>query len=477
MNLEFLPAIILILNSIFAVTVVFFERRNPTAALAWLVVLFSLPSVGFVLYLLFGQNYTRQRMFVIKEKEDQRFLREAFEEQHREFTGHRYRFTTPEAAEFRDTIVLLLQNNRAFLTEKNRVDISTRGDEKFDALFAAIRGARDHVHLEYFILNNDELGRAVIHALTEKAREGVRVRLLFDAMGTRAGGGSRKAFSELTDAGGKIGVFFPSVYRVNYRNHRKIAVVDGVTGFIGGFNIGDDYLGKGPLGPWRDTAFQVTGKAVQLLQLRFFLDWHYVTDEYPGLAPRYFPDPGAPGTTPIQIVSGGPDTRWNAIKEGYIKLINSARESVSIQTPYFIPDESVTDALRLAALSGVDVRIMIPCKPDHPFVYWATLSFIGDLLDAGVRAYTYDAGFLHAKTIVVDGKAGSVGSANWDVRSFRLNFEANAFFYDAAVGAELARRFEEDLDVCTEITPERYRARSRWIRVKESISRLFSPLG
>jgi cardiolipin synthase len=476
-NLEFLPAIILILNSIFAVTVVFFERRNPTAALAWLVVLFSLPSVGFVLYLLFGQNYTRQRMFVIKEKEDRRFLREAFEEQHREFTGRRYRFTTSEAAEFRDTIVLLLRNNRAFLTEENRVDIYTRGDEKFDALFAAIRGARDHIHLEYFILNNDELGRAVIHALAEKAREGVEVRLLFDAMGTRAGGGSRKAFSELTDAGGKIGVFFPSVYRVNYRNHRKIAVIDGVTGFIGGFNIGDDYLGKGPLGPWRDTAFQVTGKAVQLLQLRFFLDWHYVTDEYPGLAPRYFPDPGTPGTTPIQIVSGGPDTRWNAIKEGYIKLINSARESVSIQTPYFIPDESVTDALRLAALSGVDVRIMIPCKPDHPFVYWATLSFVGDLLDAGVRAYTYDAGFLHAKTIVVDGKAGSVGSANWDVRSFRLNFEANAFFYDAAVGADLARRFEEDLDVCTEITPERYRARSRWIRVKESISRLFSPLG
>ena len=477
MNLEFLPAIILILNSIFAVTVVFFERRNPTAALAWLVVLFSLPSVGFVLYLLFGQNYTRQRMFVIKEKEDRRFLREAFEEQHREFTGRRYRFTTSEAAEFRDTIVLLLRNNRAFLTEENRVDIYTRGDEKFDALFAAIRGARDHIHLEYFILNNDELGRAVIHALAEKAREGVEVRLLFDAMGTRAGGGSRKAFSELTDAGGKIGVFFPSVYRVNYRNHRKIAVIDGVTGFIGGFNIGDDYLGKGPLGPWRDTAFQVTGKAVQLLQLRFFLDWHYVTDEYPGLAPRYFPDPGTPGTTPIQIVSGGPDTRWNAIKEGYIKLINSARESVSIQTPYFIPDESVTDALRLAALSGVDVRIMIPCKPDHPFVYWATLSFVGDLPDAGVRAYTYDAGFLHAKTIVVDGKAGSVGSANWDVRSFRLNFEANAFFYDAAVGADLARRFEEDLDVCTEITPERYRARSRWIRVKESISRLFSPLG
>ncbi|MCK8518583.1 cardiolipin synthase [Methanoculleus sp. 7T] len=477
MELEFLLAIILILNIVFAVTIVFFERRNPTAALAWLVVLFSLPTVGFVLYLLFGQNYTRQRMFVVKEQEDRRFLQEVFLEQLREFVDRRYRFATHEAEEFRETIVLLLQNNRAFLTEKNRIDLYTRGEDKFDALFAAIRGARHHIHLEYFIVNNDDLGRAVVRALAEKAREGVEVRLLFDAMGTRAGGGSRKAFSELTDAGGKIGVFFPSVYRVNYRNHRKIAVIDGTVGFIGGFNIGDDYLGKGPLGPWRDTAFRIAGQAVKLLQLRFFLDWHYVTGEYPGPRPLYFPDPGDPGTTPVQIVSGGPDTRWNPIKEGYIKLINSARESVYIQTPYFVPDESVTDALRLAALSGVDVRVMIPCKPDHPFVYWATLSFVGDLLDAGVRAYTYDAGFLHAKTIVVDGKAGSVGSANWDVRSFRLNFEANAFFYDAAVGAELARAFEEDLAVSTEITPERYRARSRWVRAKESVSRLFSPLG
>ncbi len=477
MELEISIAVILILNVIFAVTIVFFERRNPTAAMAWLMVLFLLPPVGFFLYLLFGQNYTRQRMFVVKEREDRRFLREVFEEQHREFADPRYRFTTPEATAFRETIVLLLRNNRAFLTEKNRVDVYTRGEDKFGALFAAIREARHHIHMEYFVVNNDELGRAVVHALAEKARAGVEVRLLFDAMGTRAGGGSRKAFSELTDAGGKIGVFFPSFYRVNYRNHRKIAVIDGVMGFIGGFNIGDTYLGKGPLGRWRDTAIRISGSGAQMLQFRFFLDWNYTTGENLVLDGRYFPDPGAPGTTPVQIVSGGPDTRWNPIKEGYIKLINSARESVYIQTPYFIPDGSVTDALRLAALSGVDVRIMIPCKPDHPFVYWATLSFIGDLLDAGVRAYTYDDGFLHAKTIVVDGKAGSVGSANWDIRSFRLNFEANAFFYDAAVGAELVRVFEEDLAVSTEITPERYRARSRLVRMKESVSRLFSPLG
>jgi cardiolipin synthase len=158
-------------------------------------------------------------------------------------------------------------------------------------------------------------------------------------------------------------------------------------------------------------------------------------------------------------------------------LINSARDSVYIQTPYFIPDDSVSDALRLASLSGVDVRVMVPCKPDHPFVYWATLSFAADLLESGVRVYTYDNGFIHAKTIVVDGKAGSVGSANWDVRSFRLNFEANAFFYDGVVGAELKKRFLQDLAVSTEMTAERYAQRSRWIRIKESISRLFSPLG
>jgi cardiolipin synthase len=475
-DLSLVVWVILPLNVIFAIIIVFFERKDPTEAIAWLVLLFLLPPVGFVLYLLLGQNYTRQKMFVVKEHDDRSFLREIFAEQQRRLTDRNHRFATREAERFQKTISLLLQNNQAYLTEGNRVEIFTQGEDKFEALFRAIREARHHIHLEYFVINNDGLGRSVIHALAERARQGVEVRLLIDTMGSLRGGGLRVAFRELTDAGGKIGAFFPSIYRVNYRNHRKIAIIDGVAGFIGGFNIGDDYLGKGPLGYWRDTALQVVGPAAWALQLRFFLDWNYTTGEGLRLNSHYFPDTGTPGTTPIQIVSSGPDTRWSPIKDGYINLINSARESVYIQTPYFIPDDSVTDALRIAALSGVDVRIMIPCKPDHIFVYWATLSFIGDLLEAGVRAYTYDAGFLHAKTIVVDREAGSVGSANWDVRSFRLNFEANAFFYDAAVGAELAGAFEEDLSVCTEITLENYRARPIEIRLKESISRLFSPL-
>ncbi|RXE56754.1 phospholipase [Methanoculleus taiwanensis] len=476
MNWSFILGIILLFDIFFAIVVVFVERKNPTSALAWLMVLFFLPAIGFVLYLLFGQNYTRRKMFTVKEAGDRR-LKEIFEEQHRDLVDSHFRFANPDAEPYRDTIFALLQNNRAFLTENNRVEVYTDGKEKFDALFEAIRDARHHIHLEYFIVNNDELGRAVVHALAEKAREGVEVRLLFDAMGTRAGKGSKKAFHELTDAGGQIGVFFPSIYRLNYRNHRKIAVIDGAVGFIGGFNIGDEYLGKGPMGYWRDTAVKITGQAASLLQLRFFLDWQFTTKESMEVVEQYFPGVEGSGTTPVQIVSGGPDTRWNPVKEGYIKLINSARESCYVQTPYFIPDESISDALRLAALSGVDVRLMIPCKPDHPFVYWASLSFAADLLDAGVQVYTYDNGFIHAKTVVVDGKAGSVGSANWDVRSFRLNFEANAFFYDSAVGSEMKRRFIEDLAVCTELTPERYAERPTLIKIKESISRLFSPLG
>ena len=258
---------------IFAIVVIFFERRNPTATLGWLMVLFFLPLIGFVLYLFLGQNYTRQRLFTLKEKDDAT-LKSIFEEQHRRLLEGQYRLPNPEAEQYRDVILALLQNNHAFLTGDNRVEVYTDGKEKFDALFAAIQNARHHIHLEYFIVNNDELGREVVHALAAKAKEGLRVRLLFDALGTRAGKGSREAFHELTDAGGQIGVFFPSIYRVNYRNHRKIAVIDGKVGFIGGFNIGDEYLGRGPLGYWRDTA-------VKMLQLRFFLDWNFTTSQLP----------------------------------------------------------------------------------------------------------------------------------------------------------------------------------------------------
>jgi cardiolipin synthase len=229
---------------------------------------------------------------------------------------------------------------------------------------------------------------------------------------------------------------------------------------------------------------RIAGSAVLLCQLRFFFDWNYAVKEqhlegrHLDYEHRYFPDINTPAGASVQIVSGGPDTYWNPIKESYLKMINSATDTIYLQTPYFVPDDSIRDALRIAALSGVDVRIMIPNRPDHPFVYWAGLSFAGQLLDSGIRAYTYDNdnGFLHAKTIVVDEVAASVGSANWDLRSFGLNFETNAVIYDTSVARWLKEAFVKDMGVSTELTPERYANRSVIIKLKESIARLFSGL-
>jgi cardiolipin synthase len=465
--------IFLVIDIVLVLVIVFDQRRNPTATVGWILVLILLPGIGFFFYLFFGQDWTKRRLFFLKE-EDDRHIAETVVSQREELEGIGRRSPGEVYERYMSVARMLLEANQAIITTDNELEIFTDGTAKFASLFDAIRGARHHVHLEYYIIRNDPLSRELIELLTKKAREGVEVRLLADSMGMKV---KKEGLFEFTQAGGKYAAFFPRIFTLNYRNHRKIAVIDGTTGFIGGYNIGEEYLGRGPLGYWRDAAIGVRGIGVFGLQLRFFMDWNYASGEHIEFDLVYFPMTPGKGHCPLQMVWSGPDVRFSPIKEGYVKLILTARESVYIQTPYFIPDESITDALRIAALSGVDVRVMIPCKPDHPFVYWASLSFVGDLLDAGVKAYTYDAGFIHAKTIVVDGIAASVGSANFDVRSFRLNFEANAFFYDPQYAGQLKQAFLDDLQKCTAITPDSYRSRSRWIKAKESVSRLFSPLG
>jgi cardiolipin synthase len=262
----------------------------------------------------------------------------------------------------------------------------------------------------------------------------------------------------------------------NFRNHRKIVVIDGKVGFLGGYNVGDEYLGKDEkLGHWRDTHLEIDGRAVLGLQLRFILDWNYASREDLEITPDYFPAYlSPPKGASVQIVSGGPDSVWDKVQQSYFKMVTIAQKSIYIQTPYFIPDESIRDALRVAALSGTDVKIMVPKKPDHPFVHWANLSYLGELLDSGVKAYEYKYGFLHAKTIVIDGAVTSIGSANWDIRSFELNFETNAIIYDRDVAVVQQGSFENDLKYCDELTKEEYDRRSWWVKVKEAISRMFS---
>ncbi|MFU0824353.1 MAG: Cardiolipin synthase [Clostridium sp.] len=348
------------------------------------------------------------------------------------------------------------------------------------ALLNSIEKAQHHIHIIYYVIKNDKIGNKVINALAKKASEGVEVRLLYDAMGCRSL--PRHFFNKLKNSGGKVACFFPSLLpliniRVNYRNHRKIVVVDGREAFVGGFNIGDEYLGKNKrFGYWRDTHIKIIGSAVGSLQQRFLLDWRYASQEKITFDKDYFPQVNSDGKIGIQIVSSGPDSEWEQIKNGYLKMIQSAKKNIYIQTPYFIPDESILEALKIASLSGVDVRIMVPSKPDHPFVYWASLSYIGELLKTGVRSYTYDKGFIHSKVMTVDGNVSSVGTANMDVRSFKLNFEVNAFIYDNNVSKSLEDIFEEDIHDCTEITKNLYAKRSLYIKFKESISRLLSPV-
>ncbi len=479
LSFDVIFALILIYNIVAVIVIVFYEKRKPTTALAWLMVLFFLPVLGFLLYLFVGRHIFREKIFKEKTINDA-LIRTIIEGQINEITGlTQYPPGFEKLQRFHKIIIMLLNEDHAHVSIHNEIEVYTNGNEKFKSFLAAIESAERYIHIEYYIIRNDELGRKVIDALTRKAKEGLEVRLLADAVGVNSL--PKNFFNELKKAGGYVEIFFPLWVpfinlRLNHRNHRKFLIIDGKIGFIGGFNIGDEYLGKGPLGYWRDTHFKITGIAVHSLQLRFIMDWNYASKNKLDLNDFYFQDIEKKGNVALQIVSSGPDAPQMSIRDLYLCLIHEARESVYIETPYFVPDEPISEALRTAAQSGIDVRIIIPCKPDHPFVYWSSYSYLGELLPFGVKGYTYEKGFIHSKTIVVDGLVGSVGTANWDIRSFKLNFETNASFGDENLGAKMKNIFLLDLKECKELTLERYEGRNFIIKVKEGIARLLSNL-
>lgn len=475
-----LLGLIIFLNIIFAFVVIFQERRDVGSTWAWLLVLLLIPIAGFVLYLFFAQNFRRKRLFYwddIKKKGLDRGLK--FQESL--FRSEQFHFKNYISGQNKDLITMNLLHNQAVLSEDNQVEIFTDGKAKFAALFRDIEEATDFIHVQYYIIQKDNLGKHLLDLLTKKAKEGVKVRVLYDELGSRRI--NQKFLQELREAGGQAEAFFPSKYRLinlrlNYRNHRKLVIIDGKIGYVGGFNVGDEYLGLNPkFGYWRDTHLRIEGTAVYSIQTRFILDWNQASADHDIVYfPSLFPHLPSKGNVGIQIVTSGPDSEYEHIKNGYLKMITSARKSIYIQTPYFIPDSSVLDALRVASLSGVEVNVMIPNKPDHMFVYWATLSYIGEMLRAGAKVYQYSNGFVHAKTLVVDEEIASVGTANIDFRSFKLNFEVNAFIYDEAIAQRLSQDFREDMLVSELLTMEKYLERSKWVRIKESISRLLSPI-
>ncbi|MDN4606351.1 cardiolipin synthase [Sporosarcina highlanderae] len=468
------------LNIFLAIALIFLERRDPTATWAWLLVLFFVPFFGFFIYLLFGRKLGKKHLFRWEGK-NRIGIETLIDYQIEAIEKGTFDFRLDDTAHYQDMIYLHLRNNHAVLTQDNDVQVFNDGVAKFDALLHDLENAKDHIHFQYYILRLDALGNRILDVLIKKAKQGVKVRVLFDDIGSR--GLRIRHLKELIDSGGEVAAFFPAILplinpRLNYRNHRKIVIIDGRIGYVGGFNVGDEYLGHDKrFGYWRDTHLRIEGSALHPLQTRFLLDWNQASDRDDIIyAERYFPAIPRKGSVGLQIVSSGPDAEWEQIKDGYLKMIFLAKEYIYIQTPYFIPDISFLDALRIACLSGVDVRIMIPNKPDHMFVYWATYSNVGKLLKAGAKVYIYENGFIHSKQIVVDDELSTVGTANIDVRSFKLNFEINAFIYDREKSHELAELFEQDMQLSTELTYEMYLNRTRWIKIKESVSRLLSPI-
>lgn len=477
---QFLIRNLVFLNIVFAVIIVFFQRREPKSVWTWLLLLYFIPILGFVFYLLIGTDMHKRKMFKTKGIEDR--LNDAIRQQEHQIRNQELEKQVPEIMGYADLVMYNLDTMGTVLSDDNDLEIFTDGNDKFEALLEDIRNAREFIHFQYYIIKNDVVFSRILEALLEKVQEGVEVRILFDAMGCRFV--SHKFWKQLEERGIRIAEFFPAFLRklhlrINYRNHRKIVVIDNKTAYVGGFNVAKEYVGLDKkFGYWRDTHLRITGSAVMGLSMRFLLDWNYAARENLFNHPRYLTGsvPGTKDQCEIQIISSGPDSQEQTIRDNYVRLIHKARKSIYIQTPYFIPDEAMLTALYIAIRSGIEVHIMIPCKPDHPFVYWATYSYIGDMVMAGANCYTYDNGFLHAKGLIVDEKVFCYGTANMDIRSFALNFEVNAVVYDEKKAQEMTAVYKEDLKLCKKITRDIYAGRSLTVRIKEQVSRLLSPL-
>ncbi|MBO0811749.1 MAG: cardiolipin synthase, partial [Microlunatus sp.] len=423
---------LLVINIVGAIITLFLERRDTASLWAWILVLTLVPVIGFILYLFIGRRITNTKIFRLLDGSETGHNKQG-KLQLAEVSRNEYEFVNQVSQDNVELAVLLMNDDTGSLSHNNAVTVFDDGAEKFDAMITDIESARDHVHILYYIFRSDTIGQRVLEALIARAEAGVAVRLCYDAYGGRKI--ARRYLQRLRAAGGEAYPFFPNNFgpinfRVNFRTHRKIAVIDGRVGYVGGFNVGDEYVTPTKkFGYWRDTHLRIEGSAVESLQTRLLMDWNVAApkDRRVGHEPRYFPVPQqAPGDVAVQIVSSGPDSEWEWIKYGYLKAIHEAKRSIRIQTPYFMPDAAMMDALKIAALSGVDVHLMIPDRPDHPLVYPATLSYADELakLD-GVNVHIYAGGFLHAKTLLVDEEIASVGTANFDYRSFRLNFEVN----------------------------------------------------
>ncbi|MCI6660116.1 MAG: cardiolipin synthase [Peptoniphilaceae bacterium] len=468
------------INLILVGLVIYMGRhKSSRSTMIWLMALALFPVIGFIPYLLMGKDTRRRNMFRLKAEQDKYVQRETAL-QWMEISESQREGIRPGFEDYSELIGLNLRLDRSVVTTDNEVRIFTDGASKFHTLLEDIENAHATIEMQYYIVKSDRLGKAVMDALIRAAKRGVKIRFLTDGLGGRDL--KKSDVNRLRAAGVHTAEFFPSLLsiinlRMNYRNHRKLVIIDDKIGYIGGFNVGDEYVGRYPrFGNWRDTHLRIDGGATVDLKIRFLMDWYYASGEDPAEEPDIKPQGNPEGNIPCQLVTSGPDTEYPNIKYALIKMIQSANHEIYIQTPYFIPDATVMEILLVAIQQGVKVNLMIPDRPDHPVVYPATLSHAGELIRHGASVYRYEGGFLHSKVILIDDFISMVGSANVDERSFSLNFEASEIVYSKKINRRLRRAFEEDVRKSTLLTAEVYEKRSLWMKIRQPLCRLASPI-
>jgi cardiolipin synthase len=451
-------------------------KKEAISAIAWSLLVIFVPIFGAFLFVLFGYQSVH-RPLRRKQRHRQKF-------RERNPTGppgvHAESGESQDPDDTWEGMGRLARRLDAYsVTTGNRLALYSEGQPAFDDMLAAIRAAESHVHLEFFIFQYDTLGREFLDLLAEKAKAGVEVRLLYDAMGSRQLGWWR--LRTLRRAGGRYAAFLPvnplrRRIQINLRNHRKILIVDGKVAFTGGLNIGDEYRGMSRrLGHWRDTSAKIEGPAVESLQRIFIEDWDFAAGETLDAENYFAADPKA-GLDAIQVIQSGPDQEVKAIREMYLAAVYKAHQRLWVTSPYYVPDQGLRDALCMSGRTGIDVRLILPYEADHTSVFYASRYYLQDLLDAGVKVYLYTNGFIHAKVWLADGKWASVGTANLDNRSLLLNFEVNCLLYTPQTVAALEEQFERDLKDSIRLDPKVYARRPLGTKIAENFFRLFSPV-
>lgn len=459
-----------ILTILSIVGLILSENRNPVKSLAWVTVLLLLPVGGIILYFFFGRSIKNRRMISRRNK---RRLRQS--QPAPQLSASSISDLTQESRQ-QVQLARSLTGSRYF--QGNDVEVFTTGSEKFERLFEDLRNARNYINLQYYIIEDDKIGHQLFEILVKKAHEGVKVRVIYDHIGSIHVKNS--FFRAMRREGIEVYPFFRVVFpvfatRINWRNHRKLVIIDGRVGYIGGMNVADRYIDGGKFKKWRDTHLRVTGPAVAALQSSFAIDWNFMGQ--PLIEEEIVSDTDDTAKTAgIQLLTSGPTSQWSNIEYLLVKAIGNARKRVYLQTPYFLPPEGMLRTLQAAALARVDVRVMLPAKSDSTVLTYASYSYIAECLKAGIKIYLYNGGMLHSKTVVVDDEFSSVGSANIDFRSFEHNFEGNLFIYSKDINHHMQELFEKDMHESTRLKLGAWRHRPGSQKILESLFRLLSPI-